>query len=123
MLVGAYLMLNIFIAIVEEAYFLSKKKGRQLEVLMWKNIQQLAPNSVNDPNPAMMKGSDTLEPDTENDEEEWIQSLFNNSAFKIQPPLFSMDDLSITSTEQAAELYILGQSHWEYSKVWNHCVR
>ncbi len=28
MLVGAYLLLNILIAIVEEAYFLARRKGR-----------------------------------------------------------------------------------------------
>lgn len=83
---------------------------------MWRNLQQLAPESTaNDPNPTLKN----YEEDDEfgEDEEEWIQNLFSNSALKMHPPLFSVEDLSITSTEEAAEMYILGRSHWEYSKV------
>lgn len=41
-LVTAYLLINIFISIVEEAYFMARKQGRYLELLMWKNLKNIA---------------------------------------------------------------------------------
>eukprot|EP01042_Synura_sphagnicola_P009197 gene9197-11811_t len=48
-LVTAYLLVNIFISIVEEAYFIARKQGRYLELLMWRNLKTIAKSKHPDP--------------------------------------------------------------------------
>lgn len=48
-LVTAYLLVNIFISIVEEAYFIARKQGRYLELLMWRNLKVIAKSKHPDP--------------------------------------------------------------------------
>lgn len=45
----AYLLVNIFISIVEEAYFIARKQGRYLELLMWRNLKTIAKSKHSDP--------------------------------------------------------------------------
>lgn len=81
------------------------------------------------------------------DDEEWLKKVFATSirypdagnstaeggeatalggTRRIPPPtttftaFWKPDDLQITLAEEAAELYILGQTHWEYSKMMDY---
>jgi hypothetical protein len=130
-LITAYLLLNILIAIVEEAYFLSRKKSRFLDYLMWKNLQTMMinQNSIDQiklqegmKNEAISKPvrdeDEEENNDSENDDEEdeWLQNVYS-SIYTRNIPQVNPNDLHITLAEEAAEMYILGKSHWEYSKV------
>lgn len=123
LLIMAYLSLNILIAIVEEAYFLAKRHDRNLEVVMWKNLEQMALESLEQDadahHPAAPMGPpQRQEMDEEEDEhgDDWISSMFNKS-HKPDPRMLSADPLLISLAEETAEAYILGRSHFEYSKV------
>ncbi len=125
-LLTTYLLLNILIAIVEEAYFLSRKKSRFLEYLMWKNLQSMVSNT-NDGNKfdsdsmkkEVFRPIEDEEHEFSDEEDEWIQNVYS-SIYTRSMPKVTPEDLNITLAEEAAEMYILGKTHWEYSKVVNH---
>jgi hypothetical protein len=148
-LLTTYLMLNILIAIVEESYFLSQKKNRYLDYLMWKNLQQHSKtNSANlgtdivDSSAAdkdkIDGGKDGGDDDSDEEEEnEWLQSIYNTLSTRDAGQasgkgglggggsvitLVSPNDLQISLAEEAAEMYILGKTHWEYSKMMDYLV-
>jgi hypothetical protein len=109
-----YLMVNILIAIVEEAYFISRKNGRHLEALMWRNLENIVTTGAPGNKDAEEEEHVRQHKEAEEDEE-WMHSIFTTL-----PPLKAVigeDDLMISLAEEAAEVYILGTSHWEYSKV------
>jgi hypothetical protein len=126
-LLSTYLLLNIMVAIVEEAYFLSRKKSRFLDYLMWKNLQSMAtsqPSTIDElklreglkneaKQPIQDEDMDGLNDD---EEDEWLQNVYS-SIYTRNMPQVNPDNLHITLAEEAAEMYILGKSHWEYSKV------
>lgn len=67
-------------------------------------------------------GSDDGEDLGEEDQSEasnnidWIQGMFGQN-YNADSQFFSSDPLLITLAEETAETYILGRSHYEYSKV------
>lgn len=138
-LLTTYLLLNILIAIVEEAYFLSRKKSRFLEYLMWKNLQSVissasASSASSAASPlteeelqATMKQEtagpilDEEEEEDEDEEDDWIQNVYS-SIYTQSMPKVSPQQLQITLAEEAAEMYLLGKTHWEYSKMMDYLV-
>jgi hypothetical protein len=125
-LLTTYLLLNILIAIVEEAYFLSRKKSRFLEFLMWKNLQNLSSDDGRyleeeeklreSMNLEAKPIADEEEYENDDEEDEWIQNVYSSTHVTAMPRV-SPNDLNITAAEEAAEIYMLGKTHWEYSKV------
>lgn len=123
MLLTAYLLINILIAIVEEAYFIARKQGRYLEQIMWQSLKSLlvgnnqqqqhgaAASDESDPNhnPLSMQDADKASPAPTPDH---IPARFDRSM-----------DITITLAEEAAEVYIFGHNHWEYSKVSLFCLQ
>jgi hypothetical protein len=53
----------------------------------------------------------------EKDEDEWLKSAFLATAVPAFVPFVSGNDLKINRAEEVAEKFILGNGHWEYSKV------
>lgn len=127
-LITTYLLLNILIAIIEEAYFLSRRKSRFLEYLMWKNLQAMISDKNTSNNIDELKAKEGMkaeakpirdEDDAElndDEEDEWLQNVYS-SIYTRSMPQVNPNDLFITLAEEAAEIYILGKTHWEYSKV------
>lgn len=109
MLLTAYLLINILIAIVEEAYFIARKQGRYLELILWRNLKLLmlgdnqqdaaSVDGKNNPKHQEDKASPAPTP-------EHLPARFDRSM-----------DITISLAEEAAEVYIFGHNHWEYSKV------
>jgi hypothetical protein len=125
-LLTTYLLLNIMIAIVEEAYFLSRKKSRFLEFLMWKNLLNLSSDDAGSleeeeklrrsMNLEAKPIADEEDDDSDDEEDEWIQNVYSSTHATAMPRV-SPNDLNITAAEEAAEIFMLGKTHWEYSKV------
>jgi hypothetical protein len=86
---------------------------------MWKNLDLLVKQATADASqnagaPDMVKKKDNENDDFDFDEnDEWIQKTYAVSPSRT----FNARNISITLGEEAAEKYILGESHWEYSKV------
>eukprot|EP00981_Chlorochromonas_danica_P001176 scaffold261_cov169-Ochromonas_danica.AAC.10 len=140
LLILAYLMINILIAIIEEAYFIARRRDRTLESMMWKNLEQYAVESLkeedsNVPVPAegeevnalrnsILEQSEASENIEEDDEhgDDWIKDMFSRDHPPVDPLMFTTDPLLISLAEETAEVYILGRSHFEYSKMMDYLV-
>ncbi len=114
---------------------------------MWKNLEQLALEQLDastastpSPLPAQPTSNHTSRPkpesdpshsqelvmDEDSDEEHdaWIRNMFAHADARSDPRLLleGDDPLLLSLAEETAEVYILGRSHFEYSKMMDYLV-
>lgn len=116
MIITTYLMLNLLISIVDESYFVAKKRDRYLNGLLWKNLQRIIGSKANEMNVSETEYIKSRKDLEEYEDDEWFSSVFTSMTTQ-KAAIINGEDLTISLAEEAAEMYILGQSHWEYSKV------
>ncbi len=100
-----------------------RRHCRTLELIMWKNLDSLVQLSTSDHTQTagsaekIVRKDGEEEEEEDNEDDEWIQKNYAPSPYPTFSPMINKKNISITLGEEAAEKYILGDSHWEYSKV------
>lgn len=133
MITSLYLIMNIVISIVEEAYFVSKKRRRHLETLIESRlaamVESLSRESETLPGDLRQQSSSqapapsqvALTPDGAEDEDDGIADLLSSLASPTDRS--EAAGTLLTPEERAAEVYILGRTHFEYSKMMDYLAQ
>jgi hypothetical protein len=107
-----YLIMNVVISIVEESYFAGKQRKRHLGTLIETRLALMVDEQRGPlPDTRAGTGAGAETSPQENTGDALAQLLFQDSSRGSHHPL------RLTPKEAVAEIYLLGRTHFEYSKV------